>query len=84
MAWRKPAPPDPETAAVLAGLGEAARVLAGRAEAGDRMAVQQWHACLTTIESIGIYGYDGLEKIRARRFLRIAGVRASSGNGVAH
>jgi hypothetical protein len=78
---RRQPPPDPETASVLAGLARAALVLAARARGGDRMAVQQGHACLTTIDSIQAYGYDGLERIRASRYLREAGVPGGQVNG---
>lgn len=71
--------PDPETAAVLAELAEVAR---GYAAAGDESSVRQMGYVLTTMESIRCYGYDGLERIRASRYLREAAKRGVTGGQV--
>ncbi len=69
--------PDPEAAAVIADLLLAARVFAGRAEAGSRVAQNELGYLFLSIDSIRTYGFDGIERIRARRWLRHAGIAAS-------
>ncbi len=71
---RRRAPRDPETAAVLEALLSVARWYA---EAGDPSSVRQMGYVLSTVDSIRRYGYDGLERIRASRYLREAAKRRS-------
>ncbi len=66
--------PDPEAAAAIADLLMAARVFAGRAEAGDRTAQNELGYVFGSIDSIRLYGFDGIERIRARRWLRKTGL----------
>ncbi len=66
--------PDPEAAAAIADLLMAARVFAARAESGDRVAQNELAYLFASIDSIGTYGFDGIERIRARRWLRKTGL----------
>ncbi len=62
---------------MLESFGAAARAYAA---AGDDSSVREMGYVLTTMDSIRMYGYDGLERIRARRYLREAAKRGMAGH----